>query len=44
MAEARETNVANDDVNTNDFNEVVESTAAILADKQPHPPLLRTLP
>jgi hypothetical protein len=44
VAEAKETNVANDDVNTNDSNEVVESTAADLADKQPHPPLQRTLP
>ncbi len=43
-AEARETIVANDDVNTNDSNEVVESTVAALADKQPHPPLQRTSP
>ncbi len=44
VAEAGETNVANDDVNTNDSNEVVDSTAANSADKQPHPPLHRTLP
>jgi hypothetical protein len=44
VAEVGETNVANDDVNTNDSNEVVDSTVANLADKQPHPPLQRTLP
>jgi hypothetical protein len=44
VAEAGETNVANDDVNTNDSNEVIDSTVADLADKQPHPPLQRTLP
>ncbi len=44
VAEAGETNVANDDVNTNDSNEVVESRAANLANKQPCPPLQRTLP
>jgi hypothetical protein len=33
VAEARETNVANNDVNTNYSNEVVESTVADLADK-----------
>jgi hypothetical protein len=44
VAEAGETNVANDDVNTSDSNEVIDSKAATLADKQPHPMLQRTLP
>ncbi len=44
VAEAREINVTNDDVNTNDSNEVFDCTAADLVDKQPHPPLQRTLP
>jgi hypothetical protein len=44
VAEAGETNVANDDVNINDSKEVVDSIAADLADKQPHPPLQMTLP
>jgi hypothetical protein len=33
VAEARETNFANDDINTNESNEVIDSTAANLADK-----------
>ncbi len=44
VAEAGETNVANHDVNINDSNEVIDSTAANLADKQPHPPLQKTSP
>jgi hypothetical protein len=43
VAEAGETNVANDDVSTNDSNEAVESTAAKLADKQPHPPATKDI-
>jgi hypothetical protein len=35
--------IANDDGNTNVSNEVIESTAANLADKQPHPLLQTTL-
>ncbi len=44
VAEAGVTNVANEDVNTNNSNEVADSTAANLADKQPHPPLQTTSP
>jgi hypothetical protein len=43
VAEAGETNLANDDVNTNYSNEVVEFRVAKLADKRPHPPPRRTL-
>jgi hypothetical protein len=44
VAEATESNVANDDINTNESNEVIESAAANLDDKQPRPLLRRTLP
>jgi hypothetical protein len=43
VAEAGETNVANDDVNTNNSNEVVEFRVAKLADKQPQPPAMKNI-
>ncbi len=44
VAEPGESNVANDGVSTNDSYEVVDSTVADVADKQPHPLLQRISP